>query len=154
MDVPPGISRAIGENAPHVAVKGEVDGLPLQSTLVSRGNSCYRLAIHGDIRKKLRIDAGAVVEIAIERDEASREPILPPALLLALRNSPKAQAAFRQMTTALRRQVVRYLIDVKQPSTLERRVTLFVRRLERRAPKAAKPGKNKKSARERSKKPR
>ncbi len=154
VDVPLSISRAIGENAPHVAVKGEVDGLPLQSTLVSRGNSCYRLAIHGDIRKKLRIDAGAVVEIAVERDEALREPVLPPALLLALRNSPKAQAVFRQMTTALRRQIVRYLTHVKHQSTLERRVTLFVRRLERRAPKITKPVKIKKSTRKLSKKPR
>ena len=62
---------------------------PIASTLVSRGKGCYRLAIHGDIRKKLRVDAGAVVEIAIERDEESREPVLPPALVLALRNSPK-----------------------------------------------------------------
>jgi uncharacterized protein YdeI (YjbR/CyaY-like superfamily) len=110
-----------------------VDGVPLRSTLVSRGKGCYRLAIHGDIRKKLRIDSGAAVEIAIEKDEESREPVLPPALVLALRNSPKAQAAFRQMTTALRRQVVRYLTSVKQQQTLERRISKFTRVLEQRA---------------------
>jgi hypothetical protein len=133
VDVPPDVSQTIGEGSMHVAVKGEVDGVPLQSTLVSRGKGLYRLAIHGDIRKKLRMDAGAVVELAIERDEGSREPFLPPALVLALRNSPKAQAAFRGMTTALRRQVVRYLTQVKQQSTFERRVTKFVRVLEQRA---------------------
>jgi hypothetical protein len=37
------------------------------------------------------------------------------------------------MTTALRRQVVRYLTHVKQQATLERRVAKFVRVLERRA---------------------
>jgi hypothetical protein len=133
VDVPADVSRIIGNAAPHVAVKGEVEGFPLQSTLVSRGKGCYRLAIHGDIRKKLRIDTGAVVEIAIERDEESREPPLPPALVLGLRNSPKAQAAFRQMTTALRRQVVRYLTSVKQQSTLERRAAKFIRTLEQRS---------------------
>jgi uncharacterized protein YdeI (YjbR/CyaY-like superfamily) len=51
-----------------------------------------------------------------------------------LRNAPKAQAAFRNMTTALRRQIVRYLTAVKQQATLERRVTKFVRRLEERTP--------------------
>jgi uncharacterized protein YdeI (YjbR/CyaY-like superfamily) len=55
---------------------------------------------------------------------------LPPALVLALRNAPRAQAEFRSMTTALRRQVVRYLTSVKQQSTLERRVAAMVRRLE------------------------
>jgi Domain of unknown function (DUF1905)/Bacteriocin-protection, YdeI or OmpD-Associated len=133
VDVPADVSRAIGEGATHVPVLGGVEGVPLRSTLVSRGENCYRLAIHGEIRKKLRVDAGAVVEIAIQRDEESREPALPPPLVLALGNSPKAQAAFRKMTTALRRQVVRYLTSVKQQPTLERRVAKFVRTLEQRS---------------------
>jgi Bacteriocin-protection, YdeI or OmpD-Associated/Domain of unknown function (DUF1905) len=141
VDVPSDISRIIGDGSPHVAVKGEVQGVSLRTTLVSRGRGRYRLAIHGDIRRKLGIDAGALIELAIERDEESREPALPPALVLALRNAPKAQATFRQMTTALRRQVVRYLTQVKQQSTMERRVTKFVRTLEQRAKGTAAKGK-------------
>jgi len=141
VDVPTEISQSVGEGSTHVAVRGEVEGVPLQTTLVSRGKGLYRLAIHGDIRKKLRIDAGAVVELVIERDEGSREPLLPPTLVLALRNSPLAQAAFRQMTTALRRQIVRYLTHVKQQSTLERRVVKLVQRLEQRKPANRKPTK-------------
>jgi hypothetical protein len=133
VDVPAEASRALGNGEPHVPVAGEVEGIPIRTTLVSRGKGCYRLAIHSDIRKKLRIDAGALVEIAIQRDEESREPLLPPPLVVALRNAPKAQAEFRRMTTALRRQVVRYLTSVKQQSTLERRVTAMIRILEKRA---------------------
>jgi len=133
VDVPADISKKLGsENA--VPVMGTVEGLPLRSTLVPRGNGAYRLAIHGDIRKKLRVDTGAVIEVAIRRDEESREPELPPALVLALRNSPKAQQKFRTMTTALRRQIVRYLASVKSQATLERRVLRFVARLERGEP--------------------
>ena len=134
VDVPMDVSRAIGEGAVHVPVMGEVEGAALRSTLVSRGGGCYRLALHSEVRKKLRVDTGAVVEIVLQRDEESREPALPPTLVFALRNSPKAQAAFRNMTTALRRQVVRYLTSAKQQRTLERRVTAFVRRLERTSP--------------------
>ena len=36
------------------------------------------------------------------------------------------------MTTALRRQIVRYLTSVKQQATLERRVAKFVQRLGKR----------------------
>jgi len=133
VDVPANISKELGrENA--VPVMGTVEGVPLRSTLVPRGNGAYRLAIHGDIRKRLRVDAGAVVEVAIRRDEESREPELPPSLVLALRNSPNAQQKFRAMTTALRRQIVRYLVSVKSQATLERRVLKFVARLERREP--------------------
>lgn len=132
VDVPPDISRALGEGATHVPVEGEVEATPVRTTLVSRGKGCYRLAIHGDIRKRLKIDAGAVVEVALRQDEASREPVLPPVMVLALRNSPKAQAEFRRMTTALRRQIVRYVMQVKQQSTLERRVATLMQSLEKR----------------------
>jgi hypothetical protein len=131
VDVPADISKRLDGGA-HVPVAGEVDGVPLRTTLVSRGRGAYRLAIHGDIRKKLRVDSGAVVEVAIAIDEQSREPELPPALALALRNAPRAQQKFRGMTTALRRQIVRYLTAVKNQETLERRVVKFVARLERR----------------------
>jgi len=133
VDVPLDVSRAIGAGATHVPVVGEVDGLPLRTTMVSRRKGCYRLAIHGVIRKRLKADTGAVVEIVVQRDAESREPVLPPALVLALRNAPKAQGEFRGMTTALRRQIVRYITSVKQQSTLERRVATVLRRLEERA---------------------
>lgn len=137
VDVPADISKKLESGSP-VPVSGTVDGVPLRSTLVPRGRGCYRLAIHGDIRKKLRVDAGAVIEAAISKDEEPREPELPHALVLALRNAPKAQEKFRGMTMALRRQVVRYLTSVKSQATLERRVQKFVARLERReAPRKA-----------------
>lgn len=132
VDVPADVSRTLGRGEAHVPVTGEVDGVGIRTTMVSRGRGCYRIAIHGEIRKKLRADTGALVEVAIERDEESREPVLPPALVLALRNAPGAQAEFRGMTTAFRRQIVRYITSVKQQSTLERRVATMVRLLERR----------------------
>jgi hypothetical protein len=145
VDVAREISRKFG-SAAHVPVIGTVEGVPVRTTLVSRGKGSYRMAIHGDIRKKLRVDSGAVVEIAIQLDEESREPELPPALVLALRNAPKAQRRFRAVTTALRRQIVRYLIAVKSQEALERRVTRFVARWERENPmkkgKARKAGKS------------
>ena len=138
VDVPAEISRGLEATEAHMAVRGTVEGVPLVSTMVSRGKGCHRLAIRGDIRKKLRVDAGAVVEIALERDRESREPVLPPAMALALRQSPKAQALYRGMSVALRRQVVRYITAVKQQATLERRVTALVRRWEKFSPEQKK----------------
>jgi hypothetical protein len=146
VDVPREVSKKFGRS-PHVPVIGTVEGVPVRTTLVSRGKASYRMAIHGDIRKKLRVDSGAVVEVAIELDEESREPELPPALVLALRNAPKAQRRFRAITTALRRQIVRYLMAVKSQETLERRVSKFVVRWERENPmKKGKARKSKKGA--------
>ncbi len=135
MDVPAKVSAALEADKAHVAVRGTVEGVPVVTTMVPRGIGAHRMAIHGDIRKKLLVDAGAVVEIAIERDRESREPVLPPAMVLALGQSPGAQAVFRGMTVALRRQILRYLIRAKQQATLERRVASLVRRLEKMVPK-------------------
>jgi len=143
VDVPADVSRALGGGESHVPVVGEVEGVPIRTTMVSRGKGCYRVALHSEVRKKLRADTGALVELAVARDEESREPALPPALVLALGNAPGAQAEFRAMTTALRRQIVRYLVSVKQQSTLERRVAGMVCRLEERARERS--GKRKKS---------
>lgn len=138
VDVPVDIFKQIGRGA-HVPVAGTVEGVPLRRTLVSRGKGAYRLAIHSDIRKKLKMDTGAVVEVAFCRDEESREPELPPVLALGLRNSPKAQRVFRCMTTALRRQVVPYITAVKSQVALQASVKEFVARLEKcEEPKAKK----------------
>jgi Bacteriocin-protection, YdeI or OmpD-Associated/Domain of unknown function (DUF1905) len=131
VDVPAQISRALNATESHLPVYGSVEGLAFRTTMVSRGNGCHRVAIHGDLRKKLQIDAGAIAEIALDRDEEPREPVLPPALVVALRHAPKAQFVFKAMTTALRRQIVRNLTAVKQQATLERRVARLVRQLER-----------------------
>jgi hypothetical protein len=130
VDVPKKITRKISTGKQYEPVRGTVEGVSLRTTMVSRGSGYHRVAIHGDIRKRLRVDTGAVVEIALERDEESREPLLPPFLAVSLRSAPRAQAAFRNMSTALRRQIVRYLTAGKQQITLERRVAKFIQRLE------------------------
>jgi len=134
VDVPKEISRALGHGKERIPVCGAVEGLPLRTTLVPSGNGRHRLAIHGDIYRKLRVDAGAVVEISLELDEESREPVLPPSLVTALKFSKVAAREFRAMTTALRRQIVRYLTAAKSEATVERRVAKFIMRLEKDPP--------------------
>lgn len=134
VDVPREASKAFGSPSAHIPVQGSVEGVPLRTTMVPAGNGCHRLAIHGDIYRKLRMDAGAVVEVSIERDEESREPVVPPALANSLKFSKVAAAEFRAMTTALRRQIVRYLTSAKSQATLERRVAKFITHLERDPP--------------------
>lgn len=129
VDVPAEVSREIATGEVNVAVQGTVEGVALRTTLVPRGRGCHRLAIHGEIRKKLRVDAGAVVEVALTRDEESREPEVPPVLAMALRLAPRAQAEFRGVTTALRREIVRFITGAKQEAARDRRAQKVVRRL-------------------------
>ncbi len=135
VDVPGEVSGEVAAGEVNVAVQGTVEGVPLRTTLAPRGRGCHRLAIHGEIRKKLCVDAGAVVEVALERDEEPREPTVPAALAMALRLAPRAQEEFRRVTTALRRQIVRFATGAKQEAARERRarkvVQLLLERVER-----------------------
>lgn len=126
VDVPRDISKALqavaGKGTKHIPVHATIEGVPLQSTLVPRGGGCYRLHVHSSIWRKLRIDAGAVVEVTLALDTEPREPRLPPDLAAGLALEPRALAAFNSETPAMRRQLVRYMDAAKQGRTREKRI--------------------------------
>jgi hypothetical protein len=128
VDVPEEISRKLGSER-YICVAGRVEGLPLRGTLVPRGKGRHRLAIHSRIWRKLRVDAGAAVEVTLERDEEPREPRLPQDLAAALAEEPQALAAYRNFTTALRREFVNWIFSAKKSETRTKRIATAVRRL-------------------------
>jgi hypothetical protein len=130
VDVPRSISKAllreIGENAMHIPVHGQAGGRPLKTTLSPAGNGAYRLHLHSNIWRKLRIDDGDIVEVMISLDTEPRDPALPPDLAAGLADEPRALATFQGLTPAFRRQIVRYLELAKRVNTREKRVGIIV----------------------------
>jgi len=138
VDVPRDVSKSlrklVGDNPKHIPVVGQVEGLPLKSTLSPCGGGAYRLHIHSNIWRKLRIDAGTIVEVMLRLDSEPRDPALPHDLAGGLADEPRALAVFNSLTPAFRRQIVRYLEQAKQANTREKRIRLIVQRtLERSA---------------------
>jgi hypothetical protein len=133
VDVPRDASKSLyrlaGDNPKHIPVRGQVEGLPLKSTLSPRGGGAYRLHIHSNIWRKLRIDAGAIVEVMLLLDSETRDPVLPHDLAGGLADEPRALASFNSLTPAFRRQIVCYLELAKHASTREKRVRLIVKRM-------------------------
>jgi Bacteriocin-protection, YdeI or OmpD-Associated/Domain of unknown function (DUF1905) len=148
VDVPPDASAAIRDAATgdikHPPVHGFVDGRPFKSTLSPGKKGCYRLHIHSRIWRKLKIDAGAEVEVTLMLDEAPRPAVIPPDLAKALAAKPRALKMFNALTLPLRRQILWYLDNAKHASTREKRVKLMVQRMLERAAKQKK-NKSKKS---------
>ncbi len=140
VDVPADASAAIRAGATgdlkHPPVHGFVEGRPFKSTLSPGKKGCYRLHIHSRIWRKLKIDAGAEVEVTLMLDEALRPAIVPPDLAKALAAKPVALKTFNGLTLPLRRQVLWYLNNAKHASTREKRVKLMVQRMLERAGKA------------------
>jgi hypothetical protein len=149
VDVPRDISLALrgaaGENVTHPAVRGFIEGLPFKSTLVPGGNRRFRLHVHSRIWRKLRIDAGAEVEVTLMLDQTPRPEVVPADLAAALAATPLALAIFNALTLPLRRQILWYLNAAKHASTREKRVKLMVQRMLERSAKA-KDKKKKKTA--------
>jgi len=139
VDVPRDVSKAIraaaGGKALHVPVRGWIDGLAMESTLSPGGAGRYRLHVHSRIWRKLKIDAGAAVEVALMIESERRETPVPGDLAAALADEPRALAAFHALTAAFRRQIVIFLEKAKQAKTREKRVGLIVKRMLERAAK-------------------
>jgi Bacteriocin-protection, YdeI or OmpD-Associated/Domain of unknown function (DUF1905) len=137
VDVPRDVSKSLrklaGDDPKHIPVTGQVEGLPLKSTLSPRGGGSYRLHIHSNIWRKLRIDAGATVEIMLLLDSEPRDPVLPHDLAGGLADEPRALAIFNSLTPSFRRQIVRYVEQAKRATTREKRIRLIVKRMLERA---------------------
>jgi hypothetical protein len=139
VDVPADASAAIREaatgDAKHPPVHGFVEGHAFKSTLSPGKQGCYRLHIHSRIWRKLKIDAGAEVEVTVMLDEAPRPAMVPPDLAKRLAAKPIALKTFNALTLPLRRQILWYLDNAKHASTREKRVKLMVQRMLERAAK-------------------
>jgi len=137
VDVPRDVSKSLrklaGDDPKHIPVTGQVEGLPLKSTLSPRGGGSYRLHIHSNIWRKLRIDAGATVEIMLLLDSEPRDPVLPHDLAGGLADEPRALAIFNSLTPSFRRQIVRYVEQAKHTTTRDKRIRLIVKRMLERA---------------------
>lgn len=134
VDVPKDVSEALRDGkkvsqAKYVSVRGSVSGVRLLATLVPGGRGCFKMFLHSRIWKRLRVDSGDYVEIALEVDDEPREPIMPEDLAAALSEHPGALAAYRACTVNLRREFVNWLNAAKAEKTRERRIQFGMRML-------------------------
>jgi Bacteriocin-protection, YdeI or OmpD-Associated/Domain of unknown function (DUF1905) len=142
IDVPRDIGKAVrkeaGGNPKHIPVHGWIDGLAFENTLVPRGGGNFRFHLNSKIWRKLQIDAGAAVEVTMLLDREPREAVVPPDLAAELTGTPRALAAFKAVTPALRRHIVSWIEKAKQSKTRDKRIQLTVKRMVERARKKSK----------------
>jgi hypothetical protein len=142
IDVPRDISKAVkkeaGGNPKHIPVHGWIDGLAFENTLTPRGGGNFRFHVNSKIWRKLKIDAGAAVEVTMMLDREPREAMVPPDLGAELANTPRALTAFHAISPSLRRHIVNWIELAKQSKTRDKRIQLTVKRMLERARKKKK----------------
>ena len=73
--------------------------------------------VHSRIWNRLKIGKGDFVEVLLTRGEPPKEPPIPEDLASALQMTKGAAEAFRQVTSALRREFINWIENAKQPET-------------------------------------
>jgi hypothetical protein len=98
-------------------------------TLLPGKRGHYKLAFKVELLKAAKMDAGDTVDFTLEPDTASREPDLPEEMRKVFQARPQLNERWLAHSVAIRRQVVRYIMDAKSAETQMKRCWIFIERL-------------------------
>lgn len=98
-------------------------------TLLPGKRGHYKLAIKAELMRGAKVRGGDTIAFTLEPDAASREPELPEAMRRAFQNRPELGERWLRHSVAIRRQVVRYIMDAKTAETQDKRSWIFIERL-------------------------
>jgi hypothetical protein len=123
--VPPKILKEIfkqaGRDKGPIPIKGVINGNPYRQTLVRYSNE-WRLYINTTMLKNSPNRIGELIEITVSVDSDSREIEMPVDLAKALKANKKAALAFEQLTASRKKEIIRYLANLKTKESLERNI--------------------------------
>jgi hypothetical protein len=117
-----------GKRKGHIPVKGTINGLPYQQTLVRYAGS-WRLYINMVMLKDSPRRIGEVLEVTLEYDPVERVIAPPPVFLAALQANPVAARNFEQQPPSRQHEIVRYLANLKTEAALERNLAKIMANL-------------------------
>jgi len=111
----------VGEGAKRFPVVATVNGYTWRTSVTRMGGE-FLLGLNRAVRQGAGVEAGDLVDVAIELDGARREVEVPEALATALAADSKATAAFDGMAFTRRKEYARWVAEAKQDETRQRRV--------------------------------
>jgi len=105
----------------RVPISVAIGDYSYRTTIVSMGGR-FLFGVNAQQRKDTGLQAGDVVEVTIEPDDAPREVELPPELQAALDADPAAREAFDRLSFTNRKEAARSIADAKAEDTKARRL--------------------------------
>ncbi|WP_156308987.1 YdeI/OmpD-associated family protein [Sphingobacterium endophyticum] len=111
-----------GKRKGHIPLKVSVNGsgLFLQTLLRYDGN--WRLYINSKMLKNSPKRISEELEIYIELDTENREIKMHPLLIHALNSNNKANQIFQSLTPSLKKEIVRYIGNLKSEESIQRNI--------------------------------
>ena len=131
VEVPPAIVAALKAEA------GRNQSLPVRATLqgkVFKANvviyrGAWRLYLNGTMREIAGVEVGHRVKLTLRHDPVARPTPMPPAFARALARDKRAKAAFERLAPSRRKELLRYLGNLKREESLRRNVERMLKYL-------------------------
>ena len=119
------------------AEAGKNQSLPVKATFkgkVFKANvviyrGAWRLYLNGTMRKAAGVDVGHRVKVGLRHDPVARTTPMPPAFARALARDRRAKAAFERLAPSRRKELLRYLGNLKREESLRRNVERMLKYL-------------------------
>ena len=111
-----------------IPVRASLQGRPFQANLV-RYRGAWRLYLNGTIRKAAGAEPGDRVTVTLAFDPRPRTLPVPTAFAKALAADRKAKAAFEALPPSRRKELLRYLGNLKREESLLRNIGRMLRHL-------------------------
>jgi hypothetical protein len=118
-----------GRRTSPIPVKGKLRGHSYIQTLV-RYQGAWRLYLNGPMLKSTGLTVGDTAELTVEFDPKPREVAMVAEFEKALKGSAKATAAYEKFPPSHRKEILRYLGNLKSAETLERNIRKVIAELE------------------------
>ena len=111
----------VGEGAKRFPVVATVNGYTWRTSVTRMGGE-FLIGLSREVRQGAGVEAGDLVDVAVELDAAPRDVEVPEALAEALATDPKAKATFDGMAFTHRKEYARWVAEAKREDTRQRRV--------------------------------
>ena len=110
--------ECVKESGP-IPVRGTIQGKRFSANVV-KFRGLWRLYVNGPMRASAGVDVGDDVTVTLHVDGVPRKTPEPPEFTLALSKHPKARRAFDKLAPYRRKEILRYLGNLKRSETFDR----------------------------------
>lgn len=116
------IFKQAQKNKGPIPVRGKINGVDFIQHLVKYSGK-WRLYLNTPMRSATNTKVGDKVSIQIEFDPIERKIEMHPKLLKALKNDKTARKIFDELSPSLKKEIVRYIHNLKTEESKDRNVT-------------------------------
>jgi hypothetical protein len=130
VDVPKRITSQLKSEKGSIKVKGEINGFKFSKSLVPVKDAPYRLFVNGVMMKGGETALGATANFLIQQDKSKVDKnYKAPATLTEALKKNNLTTAFEELTSSRKKDVLKYLNNIKTEKTLQKNIDKVIHQL-------------------------